>query len=203
MGNHELMFLIFSYIMGSIPTGFIVYKLKKKDDVRKSGSGNTGATNILRTCGGKAALVTLLIDFLKGAITVTYGIIHFKYTPIIIAGGSLAVIGHIFPIWLKFRGGKGVATFSGIFFAYMFSQSGNIIFPVFIFTFFLTLILTKYVSVSSLTAVTASFFAVLFTNIPEVSIQVFSISILILFRHRDNIARLGSGEEDHIFWRGK
>jgi len=194
------MFLIFSYLLGSIPTGFLIFKFTNKNDIRKSGSGNTGATNILRTCGGKSALITLAIDVLKGLIVATYGLIHFKYTPIIIAGGSLAVIGHIFPIWLKFNGGKGVATFAGVLIAFAFLPSGIIIFPVFIFFFIVVLITTKFVSISSIVAVTASFFAVLFTNVEEVSIQFLLVGILILIRHKENISRLESGREDRIVW---
>ena len=140
LGNHEIMYLIFSYVIGSIPTGFIIFWHSKKDDIRKEGSGNIGATNILRTCGGKAAIATLFIDVLKGAIPVIYGLIHFKYPPLILGAGTLAIIGHIFPVWLKFQGGKGVATFAGVSAAYMAAPDGILVFPVFAFFFIGTMI---------------------------------------------------------------
>jgi len=195
LGNHEIMFLIFSYIAGSIPTGFIIFWFSKKDDIRKEGSGSTGATNIHRTCGGKAAIVTLLVDVLKGAIPVIYGLIHFKFPPLIIGGGALAIIGHVYPVWLKFRGGKGVATFAGVFIAYMAASDGLLIFPAFAFFFISFLIYTGYVSLSSLAGVTGAFFVVLFTNIAEASIIVLAICIIILIRHKENIVRIGSGTE--------
>ena len=195
MGNHEIMFFLFSYIAGSIPTGFIIFWFSKKHDIRKEGSGNTGATNILRTCGGKAAIITLFVDVLKGAIPVIYGLIHFKYPPMIIGGGALAIIGHIYPVWLKFKGGKGVATFAGVFLAYMSASDGIFIFPAFAVFFIFFLIYTGYVSLSSLAGVTSAFFAVLFTNIAEASIIVLLISIIILIRHKENIKRIGSGTE--------
>ena len=180
MSNHEIMFFIFSYIAGSIPTGFMIFWFSKKNDIRKEGSGGTGATNIHRTCGGKAAIITLLVDVLKGAIPVVYGLIHFKYPPLIIGGGALAIIGHIYPVWLKFKGGKGVAAFAGVFLAYMAASDGILIFPAFAVFFISVLIYTRYVSLSSLAGVTGAFFAVLFTNIVEASILVLIISIIIL-----------------------
>ncbi len=195
MGNHEIMFFIFSYILGSIPTGFIIFWAKKKDDIRQEGSGNTGATNILRTCGGKAAITTLFVDVLKGAIPVIYGLIHFKYPPMIIGGGVLAILGHIYPVWLKFKGGKGVSTFAGVFLAYMTASDGILIFPAFAVVFISFLIYTEYVSLSSMAGVTGSFFIVLFTNIAEASIIILFITIIILIKHKENIERIRSGDE--------
>lgn len=201
MGNHEIMYLIFSYVAGSIPTGFIIFWHSKKDDIRNEGSGNIGATNILRTCGGKAAIATLIIDILKGAIPVIYGLIHFKYPPLIIGGGALSIIGHIYPVWLKFRGGKGVATFVGVFAAYMTAPDGIFIFPVFALLFIGTLIYFGYVSTSSLAGVTGAFFALLFTNIAEASLLVLLVNLLIIIKHRENIKRVIEGTEEKFYRR--
>ncbi len=201
MGQHEIMYFVLSYIVGSIPTGFLIFWISKKEDIRDQGSGNTGATNILRTCGGKAALITLLADVLKGSLPVIYGLIHFKYPPLILAAGTLAIIGHIFPVWLKFKGGKGVATFAGVFLAYMAAPDGLFIFPAFSILFILFLILTRYVSASSLAGITGSFFAVLFTNVAEASLIVLLVIILIFIKHKENIVRIISGDEDRFLWR--
>ncbi len=200
MGNHEIMYFVLSYFVGSIPTGFIVFWYSKKNDIRNEGSGNTGATNILRTCGKKAAIITLLADILKGAVPVAYGIIHFKYSPLIIGGGALAIIGHIFPVWLKFKGGKGVATFAGAFLAYMGASDGILIFPIFVFSFGISMLYSKTVSISSLSGISGAFFAVLFTNVVEVSLIVLLVNILIVIKHKENIARIISGKE-HTFHR--
>ena len=201
MGQHEIMYFVLSYIVGSIPTGFLIFWISIKEDIRGQGSGNTGATNILRTCGGKAALVTLLVDVLKGSIPVIYGLIHFKYPPLILGAGILTIIGHIFPVWLKFKGGKGVATFAGVFLAYMAAPDGLFIFPVFSISFIIFLILTRYVSASSLAGITGSFFAVLFTNVAEASMIVLLVIILIFIKHKENIGRIISGDEDRFCWR--
>jgi len=201
LGNHEIMYFVLSYLVGSIPTGFIVFWYSKKNDIRNEGSGNTGATNILRTCGKKAAVITLLADVLKGVIPVAYGVIHFKYSPLIIGGGALAIIGHIFPVWLKFKGGKGVATFAGVFLAYMGASDGILIFPAFILFFGISMLYSKTVSISSLSGISGSFFAVLFTNIPEVSIIVLLIIILIVLKHKENITRIISGKEHALYRR--
>ena len=201
MGNHEIMYLIFSYVIGSIPTGFVIFWHSKKDDIRKEGSGNIGATNILRTCGGKAAIATLFIDVLKGAIPVIYGLIHFKYPPLILGAGTLAIIGHIFPVWLKFQGGKGVATFAGVSAAYMAAPDGILVFPVFAFFFIGTMIYSGFVSASSIAAVTGAFFAILFTNIAEASLLVLLVGILIIIKHNENIKRILEGVEEKFYRR--
>ncbi len=195
------MYFVLSYVIGSIPSGFLIFRISKKEDIRNEGSGNIGATNIHRVCGGKAAMATLIIDILKGAIPVIYGLAHFKFPPLILGAGALAIIGHIYPVWLKFNGGKGVATFAGVFLAYMAAPDGFFIFPVFALVFVLFMILTRYVSASSLAGITGAFFAVLFTNIAEASLIILLIIILIFIRHKDNIGRIVSGNEDKFFWR--
>ncbi len=198
MGQHEIMYFILSYVIGSIPTGFLIFRISKKEDIRNEGSGNIGATNIHRLCGGKVAMVTLIADVLKGAIPVIYGLIHFKYPPLILGAGALAIIGHIYPVWLKFKGGKGVATFAGVFLAYMAAPDGLFIFPSFALAFIVFMIFTRYVSASSLAGITGAYFAVLFTNIAEASLIIFLINVLIFIKHKDNIGRIISGDEDRF-----
>ncbi|MEN8153668.1 MAG: glycerol-3-phosphate 1-O-acyltransferase PlsY [Acidobacteriota bacterium] len=201
MGKHEIMFLALSYLTGSIPTGFLVCFYLSKNDIRKRGSGNIGATNIKRVCGNRAGIITLIFDILKGLIPALYGIIHFKSPLLIIAGGAAAVTGHIFPPFLKFRGGKGVATFCGLFAAYAIRPEGRFVIPVFLVIFLSILFYSKYVSAASLGGVFSIFFLILFTNTVEVSILVFIMVLIILIKHRDNLGRLLKGEEDKFLWR--
>jgi len=198
LGQHEIMYFILSYIIGSIPTGFLIFRISKKEDIRNEGSGNIGATNIHRICGGKVAMITLISDVMKGAIPVIYGLIHFKYPPLILGAGALAIIGHIYPVWLKFRGGKGVATFAGVFLAYIAAPDGLFIFPSFALAFIVVMILTRYVSASSLAGITGAYFAVLFTNVAEASLIILLINVLIFIRHKENISRIISGDEDRF-----
>lgn len=196
MAKHEILFLVFSYLIGSIPMGSILYYFLEKKDIRKVGSGNIGATNVLRTKGKIAGLTTLILDMLKGILPVLYGLIHFDSSVIVIGGGAAVIVGHIFSVFLKFRGGKGVATFAGVILAFYFP---SII--VFIILFLLTLFITKYVSLGSIIGVISVFFHILFTNIVEVSIIVFVIVILITIRHTPNIKRIIQGCENKLYLR--
>ena len=182
MTSHEVLYVIISYLLGSIPCGFIIYYLKKKGDIRNEKSGNIGATNVLRTVGKKAAAATLLLDMLKGILPVAYGIRYFDSPVIILCGGAAAIIGHLFPVYLKFRGGKGVASLIGVFLVFDFPAA-----VVFLVSFAAVFALTKYVSAASLTGVLALFFYTLFTSIVEISMIVFIVVILILIKHGSNI----------------
>ena len=189
-----LFYFILSYMIGSVPTGFILYYIVKREDIRKIGSGNTGATNVLRSQGKFTGILTLIIDLLKGTIPVFYGILNYKDFPdIIIIAGGFAVLGHIFPVFLKFKGGKGVATFAGVFLLF---SSGTI--PFFIIAFMIVIFYTKYVSLASVAGVTAVFFYITFTEIVEVSIVVFVICIIIIAKHRLNFKRIIDGNEPEI-----
>lgn len=190
MTTHEVLFILIAYLVGSIPCGFIIYYVTEKKDIRQEGSRNIGATNVLRTRGEKAAAVTLLCDMLKGALPVIYGTSNFESPVVIACGGAAAVIGHIFPLYLKFKGGKGVASLVGVFL--VFNYPTAIVFFVF---FFVLLALTHYVSAASITGVTAAFFYTLFTDIAEVSLVIFMVVILILTKHGSNINRLMAGTE--------
>ena len=112
--NYQLLVLILiSYLIGSIPFGFLIFKFKRKDDIRKYGSGNIGATNVNRLLGKKLGLITLLLDYLK-TFLISFLIYKFYGSDTGSICGFVSVIGHIFPLWLKFKGGKGVASFLGL-----------------------------------------------------------------------------------------
>tara|TARA_B100000700_G_C14754681_1_gene719217 strand:+ start:258 stop:836 length:579 start_codon:yes stop_codon:yes gene_type:complete len=182
---------LYSYILGSLPFGLLLTKTFLNHDIRTSGSGNIGATNVLRYGNKVLGLLTLILDGLKGYIAV---IITFKYyQDYFILSALITFIGHLFPIWLKFKGGKGVATYLGILFAI------NIFLPiVFISIWILIILITKYASIASLT----SSFAVLVTNLFwkgfDQSFILFIFFILILYRHKTNIGRLKAGTENKI-----
>lgn len=196
MTTHEALYVIISYLLGAIPCGFIIYYLKKKGDIRNEGSGNIGATNVLRIIGKKAAAAALLLDMLKGILPVAYGMRCFDSPVIILCGGAAAVVGHLFTPYLKFKGGKGVATLLGVFMVFDFPAA-----VVFLVAFAAVFALTKVVSAASLTGVLALFFYTLFTGIVEISLIVFIVVILILIRHGSNIKRMIAGKENRLTWK--
>lgn len=193
MSSHEIFFLVFAYLIGSIPFGFIFYYITEKRDIRSQGSGNIGAANVLRQKGKIWGLATLVLDSLKGILPILYGLKHFDSPLIVIGGGAAAVVGHIFPLFLKFRGGKGVATFAGVL--AIFYWPGLVLFAA---VFLLTALISRYVSLASMAGAVSVFFLVLFTHIAEVSMVVLLAVILIIVRHRDNIRRIIGGTENKI-----
>ena len=182
-----LIVIIISYFLGSIPFGLILTKLFLKKDIRKIGSGNIGATNVLRSGNRIIGYLTLLLDILKAVIPVLYFKINY---PDLIYISSLSVfLGHVFPLWLKFKGGKGVATYVGILF------SINIIYGfVFCISWMLVYFISKYSSLSSLVA-SLSVPIYLFFNKEEQTIFFVILFVLIFFTHRENIKRLKNKEE--------
>jgi acyl phosphate:glycerol-3-phosphate acyltransferase len=191
LSSHEILFIVFSYLLGSIPFGYLIFYFGEGKDIRTMGSGNIGATNVLRTKGKLAGLATLALDILKGALPVIYGRIHFDLPWIVLLGGLAVLLGHIFPIFLKFRGGKGVGSLVGVFLVFYYPAL-----LLFLAVFFLSLWLTRYVSLGSLLGTTALFFCILFTQVVEVAMVVFVMLLLIVFRHRANIQRLIAGSEN-------
>ena len=194
---------LFSYLSGSIPFGFLVSKIFGKIDVRNIGYGNIGATNVLRTGNRFLAASTLILDILKGYVPV---FISAKYFPESIELSCLsAFLGHLFPIWLKFKGGKGVATFVGILAALSLQ-----LFFLFAFTWLVITLIFKYSSVSSmfasLTVFVVNFIKETFINSTEFlssakivdSKILFIFFILIIFTHRKNIANLKNKNQKKI-----
>ena len=182
-----LIISILSYLMGSMPFGFILTKVFLKKDIRDIGSGNIGATNALRAGNKSLGYGTLFLDIIKAIIPVVY--VKLNYPDYIFIASLCVFLGHIFPIWLKFKGGKGVATYVGI----LFSINLTIGF-VFIGVWFFTFLISKYSSLSSLSAsLSIPIYLFFFTN---QNLVFFSIMfILILYTHRENVKRLKNKEE--------
>ena len=178
---------ILSYFMGSIPFGFILTKIFLKKDIRDIGSGNIGATNALRTGNKSLGYGTLFLDVIKAVIPVIY--VKLNYTDYIFICSLCVFLGHVFPIWLKFKGGKGVATYVGI----LFSINLSIGF-VFLGVWFFTFLISKYSSLSSLFgSLSVPIYLFFFTS---QNLVFFSIMfILIIYTHRENIKRLKNKEE--------
>ena len=179
---------IASYLMGSIPFGLILTKLFLNKDIREIGSGNIGATNALRTGNKLIGYSTLILDIAKAIIPVIY--VKFNYPDIIYIASLCAFLGHVFPIWLKFKGGKGVATYVGILF------SINIILGLIFVVFWVFIfLLSKYSSLSSIIASISVPIYILITGQINDVIFFTIMFILIFFTHRENIKRLKNKEE--------
>ena len=179
---------IISYLMGSIPFGLILTKIFLKKDIREIGSGNIGATNALRTGNKIIGYSTLIFDILKAILPVIYVKIYF---PELVYVSSLCTfLGHVFPIWLKFKGGKGVATYLGILFALNINLS-----LIFIICWLITFGLSRYSSLASLFASISIPIYLLFSSQFNQVIFFTIMFILIFFTHRENIKRLKNKEE--------
>ena len=179
---------IASYLMGSIPFGLILTKLFLNKDIREIGSGNIGATNALRTGNKLIGYSTLILDIAKAIIPVIY--VKFNYPDLIYIASLCAFLGHVFPIWLKFKGGKGVATYVGILF------SINIILGfIFVASWVLIFLLSKYSSLSSIIGSISVPIYILITGQINDAIFFAIMFILIFFTHRENVKRLKNKEE--------
>ena len=184
-----LVIVIASYLMGSIPFGLILTKLFLNKDIREIGSGNIGATNALRTGNKLIGYSTLILDIAKAIIPVIY--VKFNYPDIIYIASLFAFLGHVFPIWLKLKGGKGVATYVGILF------SINIILGlIFVVLWVFIFLLSKYSSLSSIIASISVPIYIIITGQINDAIFFAIMFILIFFTHRENIKRLKNKEEN-------
>ena len=179
---------ITSYLMGSIPFGFILTKIFLKKDIREIGSGNIGATNALRTGNKLVGYSTLILDIVKAIIPVIY--VKINYPELIYIASLCAFLGHVFPIWLKFNGGKGVATYVGILF------SINILLGlIFVISWGVIFLISRYSSLSSIIG-SLSVPLYLFITTEKSSVIFFiTMFVLIFFTHRENIIRLKNREE--------
>ena len=179
---------IVCYLMGSIPFGFILTKIFLKKDIRKIGSGNIGATNALRTGNKIIGYSTLILDILKAVVPVIY--VKIFHQDLLYIASLCTFLGHVFPIWLKFKGGKGVATYVGILFAINFYLG-----IVFTISWFVTFFVSKFSSLSSLIgALSVPVYLLILTQIDQV-IFFTIMFVLIFFTHRENIKRLKNKEE--------
>ena len=179
---------VISYLMGSIPFGFILTKIFLKKDIREIGSGNIGATNALRTGNKLIGYSTLLLDVIKAILPVLY--VKINHPELIYIASLCAFLGHVFPVWLKFKGGKGVATYVGILFTIN-------IFLGFIFcvSWLLVFLVSKYSSLSSLIG-SLTIPVYIFFNDQMTNALFFGIMfVLIFYTHRENIKRLKNKEE--------
>jgi glycerol-3-phosphate acyltransferase PlsY len=201
---NDIIALILAYLLGSIPFGHIIVKLKTGQDVRTSGSGATGATNVLRTAGKTLGILTFVLDIVKGVVAVYVARwltdVAWDATTWVVAGAAiLAILGHIFPVWLGFKAGKGVATGLGVFLA---------IAPIASLCAFAAFILivakTKYVSLGSITGTVIMIPLILFWHgwvwpnpyLTQMLVAITIVTAVIVFKHRDNIKRLMAGTEN-------
>ncbi|MDD2596431.1 MAG: glycerol-3-phosphate 1-O-acyltransferase PlsY [Candidatus Cloacimonetes bacterium] len=191
---------LFAYLLGSIPVGWIVARLFFKTDIRSKGSGNIGATNALRQFGTAVGLIVLLLDMSKGIIAVLLAkSIYGSGTMMVVICGLLAILGHVFPIWLKFKGGKGVATAAGVFIALT-----PISLLIALLVFIVVVVITRYVSLGSIVAA----LSLLAVNVISIFRQpnkdyallilVVLIVAMIIYKHKENITRLIRGNENKI-----
>lgn len=184
--------LLVAYLLGSIPFGYLLVRFFRQEDIRTTGSGNIGATNVVRSGAKGLGVVTLLLDLLKALIAVE---IAKHVAPadvnLAITAGVVAVLGHIFPVWLGFRGGKGVASALGVFLALspMTAAGALVVFLIIAFT-------TRYVSLASiLGAASVPFFAWHFSQSWNLVVGLAVISLLVIIKHHSNISRLLKGSE--------
>lgn len=195
--------LILSYLIGAIPNGYVIGKVFLKKDIREFGSGNTGATNSFRVLGKPAGFIVTFLDIFKGFITVFFplwfpvhaqGPISTFFTHGLIVG-IFAIIGHVYPIYLKFKGGKAVATSAGVVLGV-----NPILLLILAVIFFGILYLTKYVSLSSIIAAISCVIGSLIIHDYILFGMSAFVSIILIFRHRSNIVRIFKGEEPKIKW---
>jgi len=183
--------LVFGYLLGSIPFGLILTKLAGLGDVRSIGSGNIGATNVLRTGNKKLAAATLLGDMLKGTVAV---LVAAEFGPDqAIMSGLGAVLGHCFPVWLRFKGGKGVATFIGIALAALWKVAA-----VFGIIWLACAAISRYSSLSSLLASLATPFAFYYFGHVQWAELFVLLTLILWLKHHENIKRLFQGKEGKI-----
>ena len=181
---------VYSYLLGSVPFGLVLTKIFLKKDIREIGSGNIGTTNVLRTGKKSLAAANLVLDMLKGYFSI---IITFTYFENLISYSALiCFIGHILPVWLKFKGGKGVATYLGVILALSYK-----FFLIFGITWLVLSFLFRYASLSSIISSLIVFvYSYFFIN--NFSLILFIFFVIIIYTHRENIVRLKNSEESKI-----
>ena len=182
-----LTFLV-SYLMGSIPFGYILTKIFLKKDIREIGSGNIGATNAFRTGNKSIAYLTLTLDVLKAVIPLLF--IKINYPDLIHVSALSIFIGHVFPIWMKFKGGKGVATYVGILFCLSLNLG-----ILFIFSWLIIFFISKYSSLGSILSSLIIPIFIFFNSNYEIEYFFIIMFVFILYTHRENVKRLINKEE--------
>jgi len=185
--------LLAAYLLGSIPFSYIVAR-RRGVDVRKVGSGNVGATNVMRNVGRGAGIVAFVLDFLKGSAATLIALAVEPHGPLPALAAATAVVGHMCPVWLRFRGGKGVATGAGAFLPIAPVPTGAAL-----LAFAAAMAATRYVSVGSLAgSATLAVLAFLRTGPSAVAWSATAMALLILWKHRGNIQRIARGTESRL-----
>ncbi|MER8403259.1 MULTISPECIES: glycerol-3-phosphate 1-O-acyltransferase PlsY [unclassified Mesorhizobium] len=191
MAYSPVLALVFGYLLGSIPFGLLITRAAGLGDVRNIGSGNIGATNVLRTGNKSLAAATLLLDALKGTAAV---LIAGRFAPELgLWAGFGAFLGHLFPVWLGFKGGKGVATYLGVLIGLAWQAA--LIFAV---VWLAVAFLFRYSSLAALTAAVVVPMALYFLSTPQIAGLFAAMSLIVIVKHRGNIARLLAGTEGKI-----
>ena len=181
---------VYSYFLGSIPFGLVLTKIFLKKDIREIGSGNIGTTNVLRTGKKSLAVTTLMLDLLKGYFSIIITVTYFEN--LISYSALICFIGHIFPVWLKFKGGKGVATYLGVILALSYK-----FFLIFGITWLVLSFLFRYASLSSIVS-SLIVFVYSYSFINNFSLILFIFFVIIVYTHRENIVRLKNSKESKI-----
>ncbi|MBE0449820.1 MAG: glycerol-3-phosphate 1-O-acyltransferase PlsY [Clostridia bacterium] len=188
-----ILMIIIGYIIGSIPFSYLIPKWLGRIDIRQHGSGNTGTTNVVRTLGLRIGIVAFLGDFIKGIIPTVIGFVLFSTLGGIV-GGSFAILGHCYSIWLKFKGGKGIATSAGVLVILM-----PLILIILLTIQFIIIFATKIMSLASISsAILLPILTALLYSNDELLYFSFFLAIFVIFKHKDNIKRLVKGEENKL-----
>ena len=207
----KILIVILAYLIGSIPTAYILFKIKKGGDIRNYGSGNVGGTNVIRTMGTSWGLITIMLDVLKGFIPVLISYLMYPRDLVLAAIVSvIAVLGHIFPVYIKFRGGKAISTSFGVIIGvsalpFVSNPAWMRILPIFIIlgTWGIVFAISRIVSLGSLVAAVITPVSFFITRYPwALVIAAFFYGLLTFISHRENIKRLIRGEEKKIKGKG-
>lgn len=194
-----LLAIVFAYLIGSIPFGYLFSRLFSRLDIRRHGSGNIGATNVLRLLGWQAALPVLLLDVGKGSAAVLLARALSDNTVVVLSAALAVLLGHCFPLFLKFKGGKGAATGIGL----LIPLAGNVCAAA-IALAVLLIALTRYVSLGSIIgALSVPLFLLIFNYDPPYLVFGAAMALLVIFRHHENIRRLLSGTESKLGQKAK
>ena len=186
-------YIIAAYLLGSIPVGLVLARLKGRDP-RKVGSGNIGATNVMRAAGKTLGIITLLVDILKGFLPTGLAAVYGLSPIFVVTIGLAAFLGHLFPVYLRFKGGKGVATALGVFLALE-----PVAIPILLVVFIAVLLLWRYVSLGSLVGTALMPMLLLLFSAPvEYVVGSLIVGVFIYWKHRENIRRIMSGTESRF-----
>ncbi|MFT8476642.1 MAG: glycerol-3-phosphate 1-O-acyltransferase PlsY [Liquorilactobacillus sp.] len=192
MDSTIILMLVIGYLLGSIPSGIWIGKVFYNKDIRQFGSGNMGTTNTFRVLGKKAGTIVLIIDMLKGTLAACQPYLFGVHINVLIIGCA-AVIGHVFPIFARFKGGKAVATSAGILLAY-----SPLFFGIAWLIFLTTLYLSSMVSIASMVGLTLITILSLFFRDPILTVIAIILTIFVFYRHKGNLSRIKNGNENLV-----